>query len=68
MGEIMIIGAEGATTVASLLASSTADLTTAMGSVWTLITGNPLTSFSVGATILSCGFLFFKKALHTARK
>lgn len=54
-------------TVASLLSSATTTLTTGVGSVWTMMTGNPLTSLFVGAAVLSMGFAFFRKVKRAAR-
>ena len=54
-------------TVASLLSSATTTLTTGVSSVWTMMTGNPLTSLFVGAAVLSMGFAFFRKVKRAAR-
>ena len=63
----MLCHSETAVTVATLLSSATSTLTTGVSSVWTMMTGNPLTSLFVGAAVLSMGFAFFRKVKRAAR-
>lgn len=58
---------QDAITAASLLSAATTTMTTAMGSVWSLITGNPLLEVFVGSSLLTMGFRFFRRAKRTAR-
>lgn len=44
-----------------------ADVTTVVGSVFTLIIGNPVLLFSVCASIAGVGFTIFRKARKTAK-
>lgn len=57
---------QDAVTVASLLTTATASITTAVGSVWDIMTGNVWLSFMVGASVLAVGFRFFRNARFTA--
>ena len=61
----MILQATAAT-AASLLASATTVITTAVGSCWDIITSNPLTEAFVGTAILGLGFRILRKARRTA--
>lgn len=54
-------------TASSLLTEATTVITTAMGSVWDLITGNPLLIVYAGAGLLALGFRFFRRAKKVAR-
>lgn len=54
-------------TIASMLKDATDVLTTGVGTVWTLVTGNPLLCLFVGASVLTLGFSFFRKAKRAAK-
>ena len=54
-------------TVASLLTDAGTTLTSGIGIVWNIITANPVLSLFVGASIVSLGFAFFKKAKRAAK-
>lgn len=58
---------QDAVTVASLLTSAGSNISAALTQVWSIITSNDLLQLSVGASILSLGFAFFRKARRTAR-
>lgn len=55
------------TDAAGLLTTATTVITTAMGSVWDLIVGNPLLVVYAGAGLLALGFRFFRRAKRVAR-
>lgn len=57
---------QDAVTVASLLSEATTVLTSAVSSVWSIMTGNVWMQFLIGASILSIGFRFFRKAKKAA--
>lgn len=50
-----------------MLKDATDVLTTGVGTVWTLVTGNPLLCLFVGASVLTLGFSFFRKAKRAAK-
>jgi len=50
-----------------MLTSAGTTLTTGLGTVWNLMTGNELITLFVGASIVSLAFAFFKKAKRAAR-
>lgn len=52
---------------ASLLTQATDIVSSAMGSVWTMIIGNPLLIVYAGAGLLALGFRFFRRARRVAR-
>ena len=54
-------------TIASLITSASDALKTGISTVWTLMTANPLISLFVGASVISLGFAFFRKAKRTAK-
>lgn len=54
-------------TAASLLTSASTVLVSGVGVVWDMVTGNPLLALFVGASIVSLGFSFFRKAKRSAR-
>lgn len=54
-------------TIASLITSASDALKTGINTVWTLMTANPLISLFVGASVISLGFAFFRKAKRTAK-
>ena len=54
-------------TVASLLTDASEALVDGVGIVWEMVTGNPLLALFVGASIVSLGFAFFRKAKRAAR-
>ena len=54
-------------TVASLLSGAADTCVSAMGTVWSVMTGNPLLTFFLGVSIVSIGFAMFRKARRTAR-
>ena len=56
-----------AVTVASLLTDASEVIVSGVGVVWDLVTGNPLLTLFVGASIVSLGFSFFRKAKRAAR-
>ena len=53
-------------TIASIL-ENTSTLATVVGSVWELMTGNPLLLVFICASLVSLGFVFFRKAKRAAR-
>lgn len=55
-------------TVSGLLSDATPTVTTAMSSVWTLMTSNPISTFALGCAILSVGFRFIRKAIRVSHK
>lgn len=54
-------------TIANLMSDAATNIGTAISSVWTIMTANPLLTLFVGATIISLGFAFFRKAKRAAR-
>ena len=54
-------------TVASLLSEAGTTLAPGIGIVWNIITANPILPLFVGASIVSLGFAFFKKAKRAAK-
>lgn len=54
--------------VGSLLSDATPTVTTAMSSVWTLMTSNPISTFALGCAILTVGFRFIRKAIRVSHK
>ncbi len=60
--------ADGDTTVAGVLSEATPVLTTATGSVWTLMTSNPVCKFALGCAVLAVGFRFLRKAIRISHK
>lgn len=56
-----------AVTVASLLTSAGTALTSGMTLCWDMMTANPLLSLFVGASVVTLGFRFFRKAKGVAR-
>ena len=54
-------------TIASLITSASDALKTGISTVWTLMTANPLISLFLGASVISLGFAFFRKAKRTAK-
>ena len=55
-------------TVSSVLSEATPTLTTAVGSVWTLMTGNPVCKFALGCAVLAVGFRFLRKCIKVSHK
>lgn len=53
-------------TVATIL-DNTSTLTGVVGSVWDLMTGNPLLLVFICASLVSLGFTFYRKAKRAAR-
>ena len=58
---------EGSVTAASLLTEAGTVITSSIGIVWNVITANPVLTLFVGASIVSLGFAFFRKAKRAAR-
>lgn len=56
-----------AVTIATMLTSAGTTISSAMSQVWTICTSNELLELAVGASVLSLGFVFFRKAKRTAR-
>ena len=56
-----------AVTITSLLTDASEALVDGVGIVWDMVTGNPLLALFVGASIVSLGFSFFRKAKRAAR-
>lgn len=56
-----------AVTVATMLTSAGTAISSALTQAWSIMTANELLQISVGASILSLGFAFFRKAKRTAR-
>ena len=56
-----------AVTIASMLTAAGTNVSAALTQVWTILTSNELLELSVGASVLSMGFMFFNKARRTAR-
>ena len=54
-------------TVASLLSEAGTTLASGIGIVWNIITANPILTLFVGASVVSLGFAFFKKAKSAAK-
>lgn len=54
-------------TAASLLTEAGTVITSGIGIVWNIITANPILTLFVGASIVSLGFTFFKKAKRAVR-
>ena len=54
-------------TAASLLTEAGTVITSSIGIVWNVITANPVLTLFVGASIVSLGFAFFRKAKRAAR-
>lgn len=46
-------------TIATLLSDAVSVVTSAVGSVWTMATGNPLLAFGIGVSILGVGIGLF---------
>lgn len=46
-------------TIATLLTDAVSVVTSAVGSVWTMATGNPLLAFGIGVSILGVGIGLF---------
>lgn len=46
-------------TIATLLSDAVTVVTSAVGSVWTMATGNPLLAFGIGVSILGVGIGLF---------
>lgn len=55
-------------TVSGLLNDATPTVTSAMSSVWTLMTSNPISTFALGCAILAVGFRFIRKAIRVSHK
>lgn len=53
-------------TIASIL-ENTSTLATVVGSVWELMTSNPLLMVFICGSLLSLGFTFYRKAKRAAR-
>ena len=53
-----------AVTIGGLLTQVVEPITTAVSSVWSIATGNPLMSFFVGLSILGAGIGFFTSIKH----
>lgn len=62
-----IMGETGTTNASTLLTEATTIITSAMGTVWTVIIGNPLLMVYAGAGLLALGFRFFRRARRVAR-
>lgn len=56
-----------AVTIATMLTSAGTTISSAMTQVWSICTSNELLELAVGASVLSLGFAFFRKAKRTAR-
>lgn len=54
-------------TAASLLTEAGKTITSSIGIVWNIITANPILTLFVGASVVSLGFTFFRKAKRAAR-
>ena len=54
-------------TVSSLLSEAGTTLASSIGIVWNIITANPILTLCVGASVVSLGFTFFKKAKRAAK-
>lgn len=54
-------------TASSLLTEAGPTIVSGIGIVWDVITANPMLTLFVGASILTLGFRFFKKAKGAAR-
>lgn len=61
------MGETGTTNASTLLTEATTIITSAMGTVWTVIIGNPLLMVYAGAGLLALGFRFFRRARRVAR-
>lgn len=57
---------EATTSIATMITDGGANITSAMGVVWEMMTANPLLILFVSAGVITLGFKFFKKAKHTA--
>ena len=55
-----------AITAASLITEAGTAITAGISMVWDVMTGNPLLVVFVGASLVSLGFRFFRKAKRTA--
>lgn len=58
---------EGSVTAASLLTEAGTVITSSIGIVWNVVIANPVLTLFVGASIVSLGFVFFRKAKRAAR-
>lgn len=56
-----------AVTVTSLLTEAGTAITSGIGIVWDIITANPVLALFVGASVVSLGFRFFRKAKSAAK-
>ena len=50
-----------------MLTTAGTTISSALTQVWSIVTANDLLQLSVGASVLSLGFAFFRKAKRTAR-
>lgn len=56
-----------AVTIATMLTTAGTTISSALTEVWTICTANDLLQLSIGASVLSLGFAFFRRAKRTAR-
>ena len=50
-----------------MLTNAGTTVSSALTEVWTICTSNELLELAIGASVLSLGFAFFRKAKRTAR-
>jgi len=53
-------------TIASLLSGAADTIVSAISTVWSVMTGNPLLTFFLGVAIVGVGFRMFRKARRAA--
>lgn len=54
-------------TVASMLTEAGTVIVSGIGIAWDVITGNPILTLFLGASVLTLGFRFFRKAKGAAK-
>lgn len=54
-------------TIVSLITEAATNIGSAISSVWTIMTANPLLTLFVGSGVISLGFAFFRKGKRAAR-
>ena len=55
-------------TVSGVLSDAAPVITTAVSTVWDLLTSNPICIFALGCAIVSVGFRFLRKAIRVSHK
>lgn len=65
---ISVSAAEEGASVSSITSESVSTVTTTMGSIWNMITGNAYLSFAVGVSVILAVIMIFKRLIGASRR